>query len=292
MSVHVRVPATTANLGPGFDVLGMALGLWNEIRVTLAPRLHITLQGEGADVLPRDERNLVYRAMERVAAHLNQPLPPVHLDMINRIPLQAGLGSSSAAIVGGLRAATALLGASLSRDTLLRLAVEMEGHPDNVTPALYGGLVAVVMDAGEPIVASFPLPDDLRVAVILPDVRVSTETARRMLPSTVPHRDAVFNVGHAVLTVHALARGDMGMLSRVMHDRLHEPFRKRLIPAFDEVVAAGRAAGAAAVIISGSGPALAAFAEEGHEAIAQAMVEAFARAGVAARWWVLDVARF
>ncbi len=292
MSVHVRVPATTANLGPGFDVLGMALGLWNEIRVAPSPRLDIVITGEGEGILPRDEGNLVYRAMQRLAAHVGRPLPPLRLEMTNRIPLQAGLGSSSAAIVGGLRAATALLDVEVDQGDLLRLAVEMEGHPDNVAPALYGGLVAVVMDEAGPIVASFPVPEDMRVAVVLPDVRVSTEDARRLLPASVPHADAVFNVGRAVLTVHALTRGDFPLLARVMRDRLHEPFRKRLIPGFDDVVAAGKAAGAAAVVISGSGPALAAFAREGHETIAQAMVDAFARTGLAARWWVLDVALF
>lgn len=290
MSVHVRVPATTANLGPGFDVLGLALGLWNEIRVEPAPRLDIHISGEGEEVLPRDASNLVYRAMRRLAEHVGRLLPRVRLTMLNRIPLQAGLGSSSAAIVGGLAAAAALLDVSLPRADLLRLAVEIEGHPDNVAPALYGGLVAVAMDDHGPIVTPIPVPDTLRVAVVLPNVRVSTEEARRLLPATIPHRDAVFNVARAVLTAQALQRGDFDLLARVMQDRLHEPFRRALIPAFDEVVAAGKAAGAAAVVISGSGPALAAFAAQGHEHIARAMVDTFARAGVHARWWVLNVA--
>ena len=138
MTVHVRVPATTANLGPGFDVLGMALGLWNEIHAEPAPRLDIDISGEGADVLPRDETNLTYQAMLRLADHVGRALPPVRLRMVNRIPLQAGVGSSSAAIVGGLCTAAALLDVSLPRADLLRLAVEIEGHPDNVAPALYG----------------------------------------------------------------------------------------------------------------------------------------------------------
>lgn len=290
MTVHVRVPATTANLGPGFDVLGMALGLWNEIRVEPAPRLEIHVRGEGATILPRDETNLVYQAMLRLAEHVGRSLPAVRLELINRIPLQAGLGSSSAAIVGGLRAAAALLDIDISRETLLRLAVEMEGHPDNVAPALYGGLVAVAMDAFGPIVAQVPVPADLQVVIVLPDVRVSTEEARRLLPPSVSHRDAVFNVGRAVLTVQALQEGNFDVLARVMQDRLHEPFRRSLIPAFDDVVAAGKGAGAAAVVISGSGPAMAAFAAEGHEDVARAMVQAFAKAGIQARAWALKVA--
>ncbi len=290
MSVHVRVPATTANLGPGFDVLGMALGLWNEIRVEPAPHLEICIAGEGADILPRDETNLVYQAMLRLAVHVGRALPPVRLDMVNRIPLQAGLGSSSAAIVGGLRAAALLLGASVPRETLLRLAVEMEGHPDNVAPALYGGLVAVAVDSQGPIVMQVSIPDGIQVVIVLPDVRVSTEEARRLLPTSVSHADAVFNVGRAVLTVQALSAGNFDVLARVMQDRLHEPFRRALIPAFDEVVAAGKSAGAAAVVISGSGPALAAFASEGHEDVARAMTRAFQQAGIQARSWILSVA--
>ena len=290
MNVHVRVPATTANLGPGFDVLGMALGLWNEVVLSPADRLDIVLRGEGAETLPRDKTNLLYRAMERLAQEVGRALPPVRVEMVNRIPMQAGLGSSSAAIVGGLVAASALLGVSLPQEVILRLAVAIEGHPDNVAPALYGGLVAVTRDEAGPIVVRIPVPDTLRVVIALPGVHVSTEEARRLLPTTVPHRDAVFNVGRAVLVVQALSRGDFALLGRVMADRLHEPYRKVLIPGYDAVVRAAREAGAAAVTISGSGPALAAFAPAEHESIAAAMQQAFADAGVRARVWVLPVA--
>jgi len=291
LSIRIRVPATTANLGPGFDVLGMALGLWNEVVVSPARTFRVTVEGEGADVLPRDETNLVVRSMFHFARALRRSLPPVHVHLVNRIPMQAGLGSSSAAIVGGLRAAAAVLASSSSRTELLRLAVEIEGHPDNVAPAIYGGLVAVAMDQEEPLVVSFPVPAETRVVVALPDVTVSTEEARRLLPPHVPHRDAVFNVGRAILVVHALSRGDYALLARVMADRLHEPYRRTLIPGYERVVAAARQAGAAAVAISGSGPALIAFAEKHHERVAMAMKEAFARAGVSSRTWVLPVVR-
>ena len=138
--------------------------------------------------------------------------------------------------------------------------------------------------------SAIPVPETLRVVIVLPDVRVSTEEARRLLPASVPHRDAVFNVSRAVLTVQALQWGDFDLLARVMQDRLHEPFRRVLIPAFDDVVAAGKAAGAAAVVISGSGPALAAFAAQGHDEVARAMTRAFQQAGIHARAWTLNVA--
>ncbi len=289
--MRVRVPATTANLGPGFDVLGLALGLWNTLDIALAPQTRITVAGEGADTLPTDEENLVYRAMQALADYVGRPLPPVHLHLHNRIPLQAGLGSSSAAIVGGLLAAQAVLGISLPEEETLALAVRLEGHPDNVAPALLGGLVAVAMVDGHPLAVRVPVPDHLRVVIVLPAVRVSTEAARQLLPAAVPFEDAVFNVSRAVLTVQALSRGDWDLLSRVMEDRLHQPYRKRLIPAYEAVVRAAKDAGARAVVISGSGPALAAFAGEGHDAIGQAMVHAFAAAGVQARAWVLPVAQ-
>ncbi len=289
MSLVVRVPATTANLGPGFDVLGMALGLWNEIHVEPASSLQITVYGEGEKTLPRDERNLVYQAMRALAAEVGKPLPPVSLTMHNRIPLQSGLGSSAAAVVGGLLAASALLGISPGQEVLLRLAVKLEGHPDNVAPALLGGLVAVAMIEKTPLAMRVPLPPEMHVVVVLPDARVATEEARRALPTHVSFSDAVFNLSRAVLTVLALSRGDYQTLARVMVDRLHEPYRHSYIPGYTAAVAAGQEAGAVAVVISGSGPALAAFAPNDHERIADAMVAALAQAGVSARRWVLPV---
>lgn len=288
--VVVRAPATTANLGPGFDVLGMALGLWNEVEVSASDVWRVEVLGEGEKVLPRNEQNLVCQAMQALAAHVGRDLLPLHVICRNRIPLQSGLGSSAAAIVCGLLAAQHVLGEQLPTSELLALAVRLEGHPDNVAPALMGGFVAVAMVDGTPLAVQVPVPEELRVVVVLPEVQVSTEMARQLLPKQVPHEDAVFNVGRAVLTVLALWRGDYSLLSAVMADRLHEPYRKQLIPAYEDVVAAAREAGAAAVAISGSGPALAAFAREGHTAIAEAMVAAFTRAGVAARAWVLPVA--
>ncbi len=287
--IHIRVPATTANLGPGFDVLGLALGLWNEVHITPAPTLTITVKGEGKDILPRDERNLVYQAMRHLAEHVGVELPPIALHLYNAIPLQAGLGSSSAAIIGGLLGAARVLGVDLPRAELLRLAVEVEGHPDNVAPALYRGLVAVAVDEHGPIVVRIPIPRDMRVVIVLPDVHVSTKKARALLPNLVPREDAVFNIAHAIFVVQALSRGDYSLLKRTMADRLHEPYRRPLIPAYDAVAKAAKRAGAAAVVISGSGPAMAAFAPQQHTAIAQAMEEAFQDAGLKARSWILPV---
>jgi homoserine kinase len=206
----------------------------------------------------------------------------------NRIPLMSGLGSSAAAVVGGLALAAAWLGRRGPWEELLELATALEGHPDNVAPALLGGLTLVTRDEEGLIAARVSIPP-MRVALALPAVQVSTEMARRLLPAQFPLSDVVAQIGHVALLVHAFREGDWRLLGRAMRDRVHEPYRARLIPGYAQAVQAARAAGAAAVCISGSGPALAAFAPEGHEAIAAAMAAAFEEAGFPARTWVVDV---
>lgn len=290
--MKIIVPATTANLGPGFDCLGMALSLYNEIDVVeqAAASPGIEIDGEGAPELPRDFNNLIVRSMQRVFDRVGPPLPGLRLRSINRIPLMGGLGSSSAAIVGGLVAANALIDRPLSRDELLQLAIEIEGHPDNVAPALLGGLVIIAADERGPIVDRVDVPD-MQVVVINPELRVATETARRILPKTVSRGDAIFNAAHVALVTLALSRGDLALLGRAMDDRLHQPLRKFLINGYDDVVAAAKAAGAQAVAISGSGPSMIAFAADHHDEIAAAMKQAFAANQIEARTWVLKVDR-
>ncbi len=291
-ALRILVPATTANLGPGFDCLGMALSLYKELEVEVTEHgLEIDIEGEGAAELARDSSNLILQSAQRVFDRVGYQPRGLHLRSINRLPLMSGLGSSSAAIVGGLLAANELTGNQLTRDDLLRLAIEIEGHPDNVAPALLGGLVIVASGDPGPIVQHVEVPD-LRVVVVTPELRVSTEEARRLLPTTVPHTDAVFNTGRVALVVHALSHGDFDLLGRAMDDRLHQPFRKQLITGYDEVVGAAKAAGASAVAISGSGPTLIAFAPERHEEIAAAMQQAFAAHEINSRVWVLEVDRW
>ena len=298
--VIVTVPASTANLGPGFDCLGLALGLHNTVemwavdppqpRLGAQPSMQIEVVGEGARQLPQGEGNLILRAAARLFEKAGAPSPPVRVKATNRVPLGSGMGSSAAAVVGGLVAANALLGGPLTRQDLLRLAVEIEGHPDNAAAAIFGGLVIVSASGHELVSQALPTPP-LHVAVALPAVRLSTAEARAALPQTVPLADAVFNVGRAALVVKALERCDYDLLRWAMADRLHQPYRKRLIPGCDEVMAAARLAGAAAVALSGAGPGLIAFAPDGHQKIAQAMAAAFDKAGVTARTFVLPVDR-
>lgn len=285
--VRVRVPATSANLGPGFDSLGLALGLYNEAELALAEQTSVTITGEGADCLPGDERHLLLRSAARLAQECGRAVPGWQLVQRNHIPLARGMGSSSAAIVGGLVAANELLGCGLDRHALLSLAAEIEGHPDNVAPAIFGGLTVCCTDNG---LFGLPLPaPDLTVVVAIPDFEVSTEAARRVMPETIPHADGVYNVSHVALTVAALLSGQFTHLRVAMRDRLHQPYRAHLVPGFEAAVEAAIAAGAYGACLSGSGPTLAAFTQGHEDAIAQAMCTALLEAEVQARTLILPV---
>ncbi|MCS6910885.1 MAG: homoserine kinase [Anaerolineales bacterium] len=287
----VTVPASTANLGAGFDCLALALGLRNTVELYETKQgLEIDVEGEGAERVATDTTNLTYRAAQAVFEKTGYRPPGLRLHAVNGIPVGSGLGSSSAAIVGGLAAANALVGGRLSRQELLRLAMEIEGHPDNVAAAIFGGLTLVSASGEELLVKSLPVPP-LKVVIALPDLRLSTAQARAALPQHVPLEDAVFNIGHAVFTVQALTAGDFELLRRAMNDRLHQPYRKRLIPGYDAVAAEARKAGAVAVALSGAGPSLVAFAPERHGEIADAMKAAFEAHSLPCRTFILPVDR-
>lgn len=291
MKVTVTVPATTANLGPGFDCLGLALALYN--RVELCPAesgLSVSIEGEGTGVIPTDESNMMVQAAHRLFAHVGRPVPGLHFRQVNRIPVSSGLGSSAAAVLSGMLAANCLLPSPLSRAEVLSLATEIEGHPDNTAPALRGGLVLANQDGERLVVENLPI-GDLHVIAVLPAFALSTIEARAVLPRDVPFADAIFNAGRVALLVQALAEGDYGRLGAAMQDRLHQPYRVPLIPGMEEAFIAARAAGAAGVALSGAGPGIIAFAAEGHEEIAASICEAFATAGLQSRSWILPVDR-
>ena len=282
--IRVRVPATSANLGPGFDALGLALRLYNTLTLEPAGHPEIEIEGEGAGTLPRDAAHLAYQAALAVAARAEgggaAGTRAFRLRQQNQIPLASGLGSSAAAIVGGAVAANALLGAPLGRQALLDLAAEMEGHPDNVAPALFGGLVVCARTAtGVRWIRLAPPP--LNVVLAVPDYHVSTDEARRRLPARVPFPDAVFNVARATLLVAALTGGRPDLLDEATQDRLHQPYRETLVPGLSDVFAAARRAGAYGVALSGSGPTVLAFGDAPE--IGPAMAQAFRAAGAACR---------
>jgi homoserine kinase len=280
----VRVPATTANLGPGFDALGMALSLYNRLEIeSLADGLEISSRGEGAARLPIDASNLTYRAFRRVFEHVGRPVPPVRMTAEIAVPLSRGLGSSAAAVVGGLVAANEIAGRVVSRDELLRLATQMEGHPDNVAPALFGGFTTACLADGQVAWARLEPPAAIRAVVVIPEREVPTAQARAVLPEMVPRADAVLNVGRTALLVAAFATGDLEQLRTAMHDRLHEPYRAALIPGMPEALAAAREAGALGAALSGAGSTLLALATDRFEAIGAAMQAALSAHGLQSR---------
>lgn len=287
--VSVTVPASTSNLGPGFDCLGMALALHN--RVTLASKeggLEVTVRGEGQDTLATDGTNLVVRAASRLFREIGGEPGGLRVEQENGIPVGSGLGSSAAAVLGGLLAANALAGAPLAKPELLALAAEMEGHPDNAVPALYGGLTLVIQDGQRLIVESIDLPD-MEVIVVLPDYALPTAEARAVLPKAVPIGDAIFNASRLAALVRALAAGDYDRLAVATQDRLHQPYRLPLIPGMADAFEAALAAGASAVALSGAGPSLVALSQDGHKEIGRAVQAAFVAAGLDSRSWILPV---
>jgi homoserine kinase len=288
-SVAIRVPASTANLGPGFDCLSLALGLYNKIYAQVAGEgIKLEIHGEGADRLPADRSNLLVRAVELGCQRIGVTWPGVCLRMVNHIPPRSGLGSSAATVVAGLVAANVLNGAPLSDGELLGLAREIEGHADNAAASLFGGLDVVNAGSDEMVWARVPV-GPLVVVIALPMIDLSTSDMRRALPEVIPIADAAYNMANAALTVQALRDQDYAMLARVMKDRIHQPYRTMRIPGYDAVVDAACSAGAAAVVLSGAGPSMVAFAPAGHEGIAAAMRSAFRAASVEARTFVLPV---
>jgi len=287
--VVVKAPASTANLGPGFDCLGLAVSLHNTLEMIPTERgVQIEIQGEGAGSLPRGARNLMVRAARHVFDSVGRAPGGLILKVTNGIPLSSGLGSSAAAIVAGLLAANTMTKNRLSPEDLLRLAQGMEGHPDNAAASLFGGLNLVTTVSGKPVARQVPIAE-LKIILALPRVSISTRQMRRALPRRVSLGDAVFNMGRALLTVEALRAGDYELLEIAMADRLHQRHRLRFIPAGEAAMTAARKAGAAAVALSGAGPSLVAFAPDHHERIARAMARTFRGAGLEVRTFVLDI---
>ena len=289
-TIRVRVPGTSANCGPGFDAIGVACTIYNDLELTLKGEegLVIEIEGEGAANIPADERNIVLRAIRTILkrAHREDEVKGFHIRMTNHIPLSRGLGSSAAAIVAGLKAANALLGNRFSRRELLQMATNIEGHPDNVAPAIYGGFTVNTVTNGRVECFSFLPRIFLRFVVMVPDFYLSTKSARQVLPAEVPMKDAVFNISHAAMMVAALARGSEKHLDNAFADALHQNYRASLIPGMFDVFAAAKKAGAYGAALSGAGPCLIAFVPEHRnctEDVAAAMQEAFRAHDIEAR---------
>ena len=293
MKVLVKVPATTANLGPGFDALGLALNLWNETEFVATDdrKIALTIEGEGESILPRDANNAIVDAALQIYERAGKACSGLRIHCRNRVPLGSGLGSSSAALLTGLLGANAVLGNPLTDEEILKLAIETEGHPDNVAPAMLGGLVASIVY--EERVISLKLParanrGSIHVTVVLPDFDFPTKQARAILPKQVERKDAIYNISRAVLVTEALRTGDLDLLGKAMTDALHQPYRLPLIPGAQAAMEAARHAGTAAVALSGAGPSLIAFSSKENPAVGAAMKRAFEQAGLSARIFELS----
>ena len=287
--ISVRVPATSANLGPGYDAVGLALSLSMRIGLDRSPHPEIDIRGTGADLIPRGPEHPAYRAARFVAELVGESDAQFRLVQENSIPPTRGLGGSAAALVGGAVAANDLFGGQIAAPDLLNIVCELDGHPDNAAPALLGGLVIGTLT---PVgVSAVRLePKDLKVVVAVPDFAVSTTAARRALPDSVPHRDAAFNVGRSGLLLGALATGEYHLLRVAMQDRLHQPYRSHLIPGLEDVIDAALDSGAHGACLSGSGPTVLAFAPQSSaREIASAMKATFEARDVVADSWALDV---
>jgi homoserine kinase len=255
--VTVRVPATTANLGPGYDAFGLALGLYDTFEATPSPSWEVRITGEGAESLSRDTDNQVVLAMKAVFAAAEQEEQRALVSCDNRVPTGRGLGSSAAAIVGGLLLADAMLPEPLGDEKLFELACELEGHPDNVGAAMYGGFVIgwADGDAGWRAARIDPA-DGIACVAAIPQWELLTSHARDMLPERVRHEDAAFNAGRAGLLAVGMATGRRELLAAGVADRLHQPHRAAAIADFEEVVGAMTGAGAVGAVLSGAGPAI------------------------------------
>ncbi len=287
--VRLRVPATSANLGPGFDSLGLALSLHNHTDIEWEPGsahepAEVTIEGEGASDLPRDDSLLTVRALRQGLHALGATVGCLRVHQRNEIPLARGLGSSASALVAGFAAARVVAGLDLDRAWVLDRAAALEGHPDNVAAAVYGGLtVAWLSDDGEARCHRVALPGSPAIAVCVPHFHVSTEEARAVMPASLSRDDAAFSTARSALLMVALLEDHALLLREAVRDRIHTPYRSKLIPCWDELQEAALAAGAAGIFISGSGPTVAAWVPHGDaRAVAEEMRRVFVASGLGA----------
>lgn len=276
---EIRVPASSANLGPGFDTLGLALGIYLRCRVTPSDALEITATGRDAETLPCDESNLIWQTALTIAREQERELTPVRLEVDNDIPIGKGLGSSAAALVAGVALANEDLGLGWDVHQILDAAARLEGHPDNVAAAVLGAMTTAAIDSGGTTRAvRIEIRDNFRFAIVCPDFALATSKMRTVLPECYSREDAIFNIQRATLLVGALATGVTHVFPEAFGDRLHQPFRMENVPGMDEVLAV-RADGLLGCALSGAGPAILVLHEAGRESVLADVTAVFERRG-------------
>ncbi len=277
--MHIKVPATSANMGPGFDSIGVALELYNHLWFEeIEQGVEIIVKKEHEIKIPTDKNNLIYKTMVDFFAETGNVMPGVRLIQEDDIPMVRGLGSSAACIVAGLLAANHMSGCHYSREQLAQIAAKIEGHPDNSNPALFGGMVVGALDHNEMRHVRLDLPKDLVFAIMVPDFPVSTEDSRKVLPDMYTKADAIFNASRAALLVASIYAGDYENLAMAMQDRIHQPYRSQLIPDMDRIFKAAKNYGALATYLSGAGSTLMAVLTDDKTEIFQQKMAAYLKA--------------
>ena len=289
--MKVRVPASSANLGPGFDCLGLALGVYLTCKFERAKALSIRVRGRDADQISTGADNLIWRTALAVAADIGDPLPPIALEIENDIPLGKGLGSSAAALTAGVVIADHMLGSHWKPHRILDEAAKIEGHPDNVAACVLGSIVASATDIGGAVRAvRVELPANYAVAVVVPDFMLPTSEARHVLPASYSKADAVFNVQRSAMLMAALATGTTSAFPVALEDRMHQPYRYWLVPGLEEMVKL-RAPGLLGCALSGAGPSILVFYERGSEQVCDLVRQIFALHGHQSETLCVPVAR-
>ena len=293
-TVKVSVPATTANLGPGFDCIGAALNQYNHFQFNLIemepPKVTITITGKEALRVSCDHNNLVYQSFLKLYQYLGQTPPSVAIDINLGVPLARGLGSSATAIVGGLIGGNKLAGDPLSLSEIMELAITIEGHPDNVVPALLGNCQLSVGEAGSWQFCPIAWHPDLIPVVAIPNFELSTQEARAVLPTHLSRHDAIFNIAHLGLLIKALETGNRDWLMMALDDKLHQPYRQKLIKGYNSLKKAALSVGAYGLVISGAGPTVIALASSEHaEQVSLAITNAWMHVGIEAEALLLSI---
>ena len=291
-TIKVKVPATTANLGPGFDVLGASLSLYNELAQD-PKKAKFIVEGEGKKILPRNEKNILWKAMDAVFGLLDERekynLKSFNIKLTNNIPLSSGLGSSSAARAAGIIAANKICGNKLSLGEMAQLGVKLEGHPDNIIPAFYGG-VCISINKGNDVIDVIKLPiPKIKAVACTPGFELATERSRNILPSKYDRKDVVFNISRVALLTKAFCTNDFKVLQEAMQDKIHQPYRAKLIPVMQDLIDVAVKEGAYGACLSGAGPSMIAFCDSSKaQNIAKSMAKIWKKETVPTKTFILD----
>lgn len=287
--IKLRVPASSANMGAGFDTLGVAVGLYNRIMIDEIPEGLQVINRDTQSFVPRDKNNLIYRAMIELFNRVGYEPKGYRIEQNSQIPMTRGLGSSSACIIGGMLAANIISGRKLSYDEIIHLAAKMEGHPDNVGPALFGGFCVSLTDGDKTIIKSSKIDSNIKFAAIIPDFFVATKKSRKVLPSKVDFQDAVYNIGHASMFQAAMLSGDMEALGMGVKDAMHQRYRKNYVDGMEDIFEKTYSLGSHATYLSGSGPTILSVLSGGYEKFREGMRSYFAENSLKWKCMILPI---